>query len=347
MLNQLVRALVPHIAVDLGTANTVVYQRGKGIVVDQPSYIAIKEGDRGSKDSLIAAGMEAKAMLDRAPTGVRVVGPIKGGVIANFGMAEQMLRHFIDGSRKYRALGHGRAVLSIPSCVTSVEKRAVCEAAEFAQVGRVHLVEEAMAGALGAGLPVLEPCASMVVDIGGGTTDVVVLSLGGIVCSESIRTAGDVFDEQIMDYLKQVHHLAIGHQTAEKAKHFIGAARPGNTSRTTIVKGRDMRDGLPRSCEISEAEVAEAIQAPIAEIINTIKQVLERTPPELASDITERGITMVGGGSLLRDLDQVISESTGVPVAVADEPLTAVVRGSGRILEEFSTFKHLTCEPGH
>lgn len=344
MLRSLLNELIPSVAVDLGTANTVVYHKGRGIVLDEPSFIACKDGAASSK-SFIAAGAAAKEMLGRAPDGVRVVGPIKNGVIANFGMAETMLRHFIHKTRRFHPIAPGRAVLCIPSSVTGVEKRAVLEAAEQAQLGKVHLVEEAMAGALGAGLPVLEACASMVVDIGGGTTDVVVLSLGGVVCSESIRTAGEVFDERIIDYMKQAHQLSVGHQSAERIKIMIGAARRTKSSATTIVKGRDIRDGLPRACEISEEEVVEAVQGPISEIIRTIKHVLEMTPPELASDITERGITMVGGGSLLRELDRVVAEETGVPVSLAEEPLSAVVRGCGKILEQFETYRHLTVEP--
>jgi rod shape-determining protein MreB len=317
-------------AVDLGTANTLVYVRGRGIVLSEPSVVAI---DQRTGD-VHAVGIEAKRMLGRTPGDIQAIRPLKDGVIADFDVTEQMLRHFIQKVHQNR-WAHPRVVVCVPSGVTGVEKRAVEEATYSAGARQAYLIEEPMAAAIGAGLPVSEPTGNMIVDIGGGTTEVAVISLGGIVVSQSIRVGGDELDEAIIEHVKREYKLMIGSQTAEEVKLEIGSAYELPEDVEAEIRGRDLVSGLPKTVVLSSTEVRTALEAPLTQIIDAVKQTLDKTPPELASDIMDRGIMLAGGGSLLHGLDQRLREETQMPAHLADSPLTCVAVGSGRSLEEF------------
>ncbi len=321
-------------AIDLGTTNFLVYVKGEGVILNEPSVVSmiVVEG----KNKVLAVGNEAKGMLGRTPGKIQAIRPMKDGVIADFEVAEQMIKYFINKAQSKRTLTSPQIVICVPSGATNVERRAIRESADAAGARKVYLIEEPVAAAIGAGLPVAEPTGSMVVDIGGGTTEVAVLSLGSVVLSTSIRVAGDKFDDSIQEYMRVTHKLAIGESTAEKMKKEIGSACPpddGNGSEL-YVKGRDLITGLPKEISISQRQVSEALAEPVSQIIDTIKRALEQTPPELAADIVERGIMLTGGGSLLANLDKVLRRSTSLPITIAEDPLLCVVMGTGRALEE-------------
>jgi len=324
-------------AVDLGTANTLVYVRGRGIVLSEPSVVAVD----ARTGEVHAVGVDAKRMLGRTPGTIRAIRPLKDGVIADFDVTEEMLRHFIQRVHQNR-FAHPRVVVCVPSGVTGVEKRAVEEACLSAGARQAYLIEEPMAAAIGAGLPVAEPTGSMVLDIGGGTSEVAVISLGGIVVSESIRVGGDEQDEAIVNYCKHEHKLLIGQQTAEEVKLEIGSATHLPEEVTTEIRGRDMVTGLPKTIVLSSAEVRGALQEPINQIVAAVKDTLDRTPPELAGDIMDRGIILAGGGSLLQGMDQRLRDERQMPAQVTESPLTCVAVGSGRSLEEFEVIHRMS-----
>ena len=324
------------LAIDLGTANTLIYVRGKGIVLDEPSVVAIRqEGGANGKKMILDVGLAAKQMLGRTPGNITAIRPMKDGVIADFTVTEQMLKQFIKRVHNSNMLAPSpRIIICVPCGSTQVERRAIKESALGAGARQVYLIEEPMAAAIGAGLPVAEPTGSMVVDIGGGTTEVGVISLGGIVYASSVRVGGDKFDEAIINYIRRNYGMLIGEATAEQIKKEIGSAFPGSEVKEMEVKGRNLAEGIPRSFTISSNEILEALTDPLNSIVGAVKQALEQTPPELGADIAEKGMVLTGGGALLRDLDRLLVEETGLPVIVADDPLTCVVRGSGRALEE-------------
>ena len=323
-------------AIDLGTANTLVYVKGEGVVLNEPSVVAKVENQGHTQ--VLAVGNEAKRMLGRTPGKIEAIRPLKDGVIADFEVAEQMIKHFIQKVHKGRSLSNPQIVICVPSGATNVERRAIRESADAAGARKVYLIEEPVAAAIGAGLPVAEPTGSMIVDIGGGTTEVAVLSLGGVVLSTSVKAAGDRFDESIIEYMRSIHKLAIGETTAERLKKEIGSACPPDDGdgKTQHVKGRDLITGLPKELTISQRQIAEALAEPVAQIIDTIKRALEQTPAELAADIVERGVMLTGGGSLLGNLDKVLRRATSLPISIAEDPLLCVVMGTGRALEEKS-----------
>lgn len=325
--------------IDLGTANTLVYVSGKGIVLQEPSVVAIDQEDR----TPLAVGEEAKKMLGRTPGNVIALRPLRDGVIADFDTAEMMLKHFIQRVHEGRALVSPRIVIGIPSGVTGVERRAVMEAATQAGAREVYLIDEPVAAAIGAGLPVAEPTGNMIIDIGGGTTEVAVLSLQGTVLSESVRVAGDELTESILQYMKKVHNLVVGERTSEEIKISLGSAYPMDDDKDSImdVRGLHLLSGLPRTVTIKGPEIREAMSEPLAVIIEAVKRTLERTPPELASDIIDRGIMLAGGGALLRGLDTLISHETGIVTHVAADPLSCVVLGTGRVLENFKQLERV------
>ena len=323
-------------AVDLGTANTLVYVRGRGIVLSEPSVVAVDS----RTGEVHAVGVEAKRMLGRTPGTIQAIRPLKDGVIADFDVTEQMLRHFIQRVHQNR-FAHPRVVVCVPSGVTGVEKRAVEEACLSAGARQAYLIEEPMAAAIGAGLPVGEPTGSMVLDIGGGTSEVAVISLGGIVVSESIRVGGDEMDEAIVNHCKHEHKLLIGQQTAEEVKLEIGSASDIPEDLTAEIRGRDMVSGLPKTIMLSAAEVRAAIEEPVAQIVGAVKDTLDRTPPELAGDIMDRGITLAGGGALLQGMDQRMRDECQMPSQLTESPLTCVAVGSGRSLEEFEVIHRM------
>ena len=323
-------------AIDLGTANTLVYVKGEGVVLNEPSVVATVENQ--GRTQVLAVGNEAKQMLGRTPGKIQAIRPMKDGVIADFEVAEQMIKSFIKKVHSGRTLSNPQIVICVPTGATNVERRAIRESADAAGARRVFLIEEPVAAAIGAGLPVAEPTGSMIVDIGGGTTEVAVLSLGGVVHATSVKSAGDKFDEAIIEYMRAAHKLAIGETTAERMKKEIGSASPpeDGDGKSMNVKGRDLITGLPKEISISQRQIAEALAEPVAQIIDTIKRALEQTPAELSADIVERGIMMTGGGSLLGNLDKVLRRATSLPVSIAEDPLLCVVMGTGKALEEKS-----------
>jgi rod shape-determining protein MreB len=325
------------LAIDLGTANTLVYLKGKGIVVNEPSVVAINK----DTDKVLAVGREAKLMLGRTPGSIVAIRPMKDGVIANFEVTEEMLKYFIRKVHNRKRLVMPRVIIAVPSGITQVEKRAVKDSAQSAGAREVYLIEEPMASAIGAGLPIQEPSGNMIVDIGGGTTEVAVISLSGIVYSRSVRVGGDEMDEAIVSYIKRKYNLLIGERTAEEIKIEIGSAFPMEKKQTIEVKGRDLVAGIPKILVISDEEVREALLEPVTAIVDAIKNALERTPPELSADIVEKGIVLAGGGSMLRGLDVLIREETELPIAIAEDPLTCVVRGAGAVLDEMDLLKQI------
>lgn len=328
--------------IDLGTANSLVYVKGKGIVLREPSVVAVER----ESGQVLAVGEEAKQMIGRTPGNIIAIRPMKDGVIADFDVTQTMIKYFINRSLRNRTfLIRPRVVVSVPSGVTPVEERAVREAALQAGAREAYLVEEPMAAAIGAGLPVHEPTGNMIVDIGGGTTEVAVISLGGIVTSTSIRIAGDEMDEAIIQYVKKTYNLMIGERTAEEIKIEIGTAYPPENLGSYDVRGRDLVTGLPRTVRVTAEEIYKALTEPVSAILEAIKNTLEQTPPELSADIMDRGIVMAGGGSLLKGLDYLVSEQTGMPVHVADEPLLCVAYGTGRVLENIDILRRVLIQP--
>ncbi|MCT4642232.1 MAG: rod shape-determining protein [Bacteriovoracaceae bacterium] len=342
MFNKVLDWFSNDLAIDLGTANCLVYTKDKGIIVNEPSVVAVHYGYRGEQ-KVLAVGKEAKQMLGRTPGSIKAIRPMRDGVIADFEVTQAMLKYFIQKSMNGSKLVKPRIIICIPFGITQVEKRAVKESAEQAGAREVYLIEEPMAAAIGAGLPITDPSGSMIVDIGGGTTEVAVISLGGIVFSKSVRVAGDRFDESIISYIRKKYSLLIGERTAEMIKMSIGNAFPYDDEvRTYEVKGRDLIAGAPKTIEVTSDEIREALSDPISEVIEAIKNSLEKTPPELSADIVDNGIILAGGGSLLANLDVLIQEKTGLPVSLAEDPLTCVVRGCGKALENIDLLRQVT-----
>jgi rod shape-determining protein MreB len=328
------------LAIDLGTANTLVYARGKGIVVNEPSIVAINK----NTNEVEAVGKEAKEMLGRTPGNIVAVRPMRDGVIADFKITERMLTYFIRKAHNRKMLVRPRIVIGVPSEITPVEKRAVQDSAYRAKASEVHLVEQAMMAAIGAGLPITEPSGNMIVDIGGGTTDIAVISLSGIVYSRSVRVAGNEMDDAIMHYLKRKFNLLIGERTAEQIKIEIGSAFPLDRPLNMEVKGRDLIEGIPKTITVVDAEIREALSECVDTIVNAIRVALERTPPELSADISDRGIVLTGGGALLKNLDSRIRDETGLPVSIADDPLASVVLGTGKLLSDFKLLRKVSLD---
>jgi rod shape-determining protein MreB len=328
------------LAIDLGTANTLVYARGKGIVVNEPSIVAINK----NTNEVEAVGKEAKEMLGRTPGNIVAVRPMRDGVIADFKITERMLTYFIRKAHNRKMLVRPRIVIGVPSEITPVEKRAVQDSAYRAKASEVHLVEQAMMAAIGAGLPITEPSGNMIVDIGGGTTDIAVISLSGIVYSRSVRVAGNEMDDAIMHYLKRKFNLLIGERTAEQIKIEIGSAFPLDRPLNMEVKGRDLIEGIPKTITIMDPEIREALSECVDTIVNAIRVALERTPPELSADISDRGIVLTGGGALLKNLDSRIRDETGLPVSIADDPLASVVLGTGKLLSDFKLLRKVSLD---
>ncbi len=336
--NWLSGAFSNDMAIDLGTANTLVYVRGRGVILSEPSVVAIKmDLRRGPR--IVAVGTDAKKMLGRTPDNIKAIRPMKDGVIADFEVTEAMLKHFIFKIHRRRFLVKPRIVVCVPAGVTQVEMRAVREASESAGARDVYLIEEPLAAAIGAGLPITQPTSNMIVDIGGGTTEVAVISMSDIVYAKSLRIAGDTIDSDIIRYVKQKHSLLIGERTAEMVKMLIASACQEKEETIIEVKGRDLIEGIPKVIELGSGEVTEAISGPVRAILETVKTALEQTPPELASDIVDRGIVLTGGGALLKNLDEVIRRETGLPVNIAEDPLSTVVRGSGIVFENFAVYR--------
>jgi rod shape-determining protein MreB len=328
------------LAIDLGTANTLVYAKGRGIVVSEPSIVAVNR----VTGKVEAVGRDAKEMLGRTPGNIVAIRPMKDGVIADFEITEKMLSHFIHRAHNRSTLVRPRIVIGIPSEVTQVEKRAVKDSALKAKASEVYLVDQAMAAAIGAGLPITEPSGNMVVDIGGGTTDVAVISLAGIVYSKSVRVAGNEMDEALIQYIKKKYNLLVGERSAEQIKFEIGSAFPLDEPMTMEIKGRDLIEGIPKTLTVTDAEIREALQEPVSIIVNAVRVALERTPPELSADIVDRGIVLTGGGSLLRNLDRLLREETGLPVSVAEDPLSSVVLGTGKMLSDFDLLRKISLD---
>jgi rod shape-determining protein MreB len=328
------------LAIDLGTANTLVYAKNKGIVVSEPSIVAVNK----VTGKVEAVGKDAKEMLGRTPGNIVAIRPMKDGVIADFEITEKMLSHFIRKAHNRNTMVRPRIIIGIPSEVTQVEKRAVKDSALKAKASEVYLVDQAMAAAIGAGLPITEPSGNMVVDIGGGTTDIAVISLAGIVYSKSVRVAGNEMDESVIQYIKKKYNLLIGERTAEQIKLEIGSAFPLDEPMTMEIKGRDLIEGIPKTLTITDAEIREALAEPISIIVNAVRVALERTPPELSADIVDRGIVLTGGGSLLKNLDKLLREETSLPVSVAEDPLSSVVLGTGKMLSDFDLLRKISLD---
>jgi len=341
MFSKLFGFMSADMAIDLGTANTLVYVRDQGIVLNEPSVVAISM--ISGKKQVLAVGNEAKQMLGRTPGNITAIRPLRDGVIADFEVTEAMIKHFIRKVHNRRSFVSPKMIICVPSGSTAVEQRAIIESAESAGASQVALIEEPMAAAIGAGLPVTEPTGSMVVDIGGGTTEVAVISLGGIVYARSVRVGGDKMDEAVIAYIRRVHNLLIGESSSERIKKEIGSACPPGDGEGSMVeiKGRDLMNGVPKEIVISERQIAEALAEPVGAIIEAVKVALEHTPPELAADIVEKGIVLTGGGALLKNLDHVLRHATGLPVTIADDPLSCVALGTGHALEEMKTLKNV------
>ena len=328
-------------AIDLGTANTLVYVKGRGIVLNEPSVVALAEV-KGRKQ-VLAVGNEAKQMLGRTPGNIQAIRPLRDGVIADFEVAEEMIKHFIRKVHNRRSFASPLIIVCVPSGSTAVERRAIQESAEAAGARKVYLIEEPMAAAIGAGLPVTEPTGSMVVDIGGGTTEVAVLSLGGIVYARSVRVGGDMMDEAIINYIRRHHNLLVGESSAERIKKAIGCACPPESGdgETMAIKGRDLMNGVPKEIVISQRQIAESLAEPVTAIIDAVKVALEHTAPELAADLVDTGIVLTGGGAMLQNLDFVLRHATGLPVSIADDPLSCVAMGTGKALEEMKALRNV------
>ena len=341
MLSSLFGFLSADMAIDLGTANTLVYVKGRNIVLNEPSVVAIAKVK--DKKHVLAVGEEAKQMLGRTPGNIEAIRPLRDGVIADFEIAEDMIKYFIRKVHNRRSFASPLVVICVPSGSTAVERRAIQESAEAAGARKVFLIEEPMAAAIGAGLPVTEPTGSMVVDIGGGTTEVAVLSLGGIVYSQSVRVGGDKMDQAIIAYIRRTHNLLVGERSAERIKESIGSACPPEEGegRTMEIKGRDLLHGVPKELMISERQIAESLAEPVSQIIEAVKSALEHTAPELAADIVDKGIVLTGGGALLTNMDYVLRYATGLPVSIAEDALSCVVMGTGRALEEMKKLRHV------
>jgi rod shape-determining protein MreB len=341
MFSGLMGMLSADMAIDLGTANTLVYVRGRGIVLNEPSVVAM--ADRKGRKMVIAVGDEAKMMLGRTPGDIEAIRPLRDGVIADFQVAEDMIKAFIRKVHNRRSFARPQVIICVPSGSTAVERRAIQESAESAGARRVYLIEEPMAAAIGAGLPVTEPTGSMIVDIGGGTTEVAVLSLGGIVYSRSVRVGGDKMDEAIIAYIRRNHNQLVGESSAERIKKEIGSACPpeDGEGRVLEIKGRDLMNGVPKELVISERQIAESLAEPVGAIIESVKVALEHTAPELAADIVDKGIVLTGGGAMLGNLDYVLRHATGLPVSIADDPLSCVALGTGRCLEEMKILNNV------
>ena len=337
-INNILGLFSNDMGIDLGTATTLVYAKGQGIILCEPSVVAIQKGT----NSVLAVGEEAKRMLGRTPGNIVAIRPMKDGVIADFEITEDMLRYFIKKIHNRKVFVRPRMVIAIPSGITEVEKRAVKDSAEHAGAREVYLIEEPISAAIGVGLPIEEPAGNMIIDIGGGTTEIAVISLAGIVFSRSIRIGGDELDDAIIEHLKKTYNLMIGERTAEDIKIKIGSAYPLEEELTMEVRGRDLVAGLPKTITISSEEIREAIAGPVSAILEATRMTLERTPPELSADLIERGIVLAGGGSLLRGIDKLISEETGLPVHVAEDPMTAVALGTGKVLSEIKYLKKVT-----
>ncbi len=340
MINGIYKLFSRDLAIDLGTANTLIYARGIGIVANEPSVVAVQQDARGGK-KVLAVGKDAKEMLGRTPGNIVAIRPMKDGVIADFEITAVMLRHFIHAAHNRKTLVKPRIIIGIPSGITEVERRAVREAAESANAREVYLIEQPMAAAIGSGLPITEPSGNMIVDIGGGTSDVAVISLSGIVYAKSVRVGGDKMDEAIIQHIKRKYNLLIGERTAELIKMGIGNAYPTDEVLTMDIKGRDLVAGVPRTLTVSSDEIRDALAEPVNAIVEAVKVALERTPPELAGDIADRGIVLAGGGALLKSLDQLLREETGLPVFLAEDPLSAVVIGAGKALEELDLLRQV------
>jgi rod shape-determining protein MreB len=346
MFNNLLGVFSNDIGIDLGTANTLVYVKDHGIVLREPSVVAVQQGTK----KVLAVGDEAKRMLGRTPGNIVAIRPLKDGVIADFEVTEAMLRHFISKVHNRRRMVRPRVVIAVPSGITEVEKRAVKDSATHAGAREVYLIEEPMAAAIGVGLPVQDAAGNMIIDIGGGTTEVALISLSGIVFSRSVRVAGDELDESIINYMKRAYNLMIGERTAEEIKIKIGSAYKLEKENTMEVKGRDLVAGLPKTITISSQEVREALLEPISTIVDSVRITLERCPPELSADLVDRGLILAGGGALLRGLDRLLQEETGLPVHVAEDPLSAVAEGTGKALQELKFLKAVASydrAPGH
>jgi rod shape-determining protein MreB len=329
-------------AIDLGTANTLVYVKGKGIVLNEPSVVAIVN-DKG-KNTVLAVGEDAKQMLGRTPGSIQAIRPLRDGVIADFIVTEEMIKHFIKKVHQRSAFANPRIIICVPTGSTPVERRAIQESAHAAGARKVQLIEEPVAAAIGAGLPISEPTGSMIVDIGGGTTEIAVMSLGGIVYSQSLRLAGDALDQSIITYMRKKFNLLIGDSTAEKIKKEIGTCIPTNSDNTYIMKGRDLRTGVPKEITLTEKDSAEAMSPVITQIIQAIKDALEHTPPELSADLVDMGLVLAGGGAYLKNLDKLISKETGLPVSIAEDPLSCVAIGTGKALEQEGIFSSMLTE---
>lgn len=341
MWQRLMSLFSSDMAIDLGTANTLVYVKGKGIVLNEPSVVAIEEV-RGKKQ-VLAVGNEAKQMLGRTPGNIQAIRPLRDGVIADFEIAEEMIKYFIRKVHNRRSFASPMVIICVPSGSTAVERRAIQESAEAAGAIKVRLIEEPMAAAIGAGLPVTEPTGSMVVDIGGGTTEVAVISLGGIVYARSVRVGGDKMDDAIISYIRRNHNLLVGESSAERIKKEIGSACPPEEGegRSIQIRGRDLMNGVPKEITITERQIAEGLADPVAQIVEAVKVALENTAPELAADIVDKGIVLTGGGGLLSNLDQVLRNATGLPVSIAENPLACVVKGTGSALDNLPKFKNV------